>query len=65
MDILTQTGLTQTDLINIVAVVVVMLLVLGALRAIFRLTKTVMRLGCVVILLIAGALLLLGYLNPL
>lgn len=64
MEIFSQYGITQTDLVNIVAVVVLLLLVLGVLRAIFRLTKSLMRMGCAVILLIAGALLLLSYLNP-
>ncbi|MDJ0753263.1 MAG: hypothetical protein QNJ45_07085 [Ardenticatenaceae bacterium] len=64
MDFLTEFGITQTDLINITAIVVVLLIILGALRAVFRLTRTLMRTGCVIIFLIAGFLLLLSYLNP-
>lgn len=64
MDFLTEFGITQTDLVNITAIVVVLLIILGALRAAFRLTRTLMRTGCVIIFLIAGFLLLMSYLNP-
>ena len=64
MEFLTEFGITQTDLINIGAIVVVLLIILGALRAVFRLTRTIMRTGCLIILLIAGILLFLSYLNP-
>ena len=62
--LLAQYGLTQTDLLNIIAIVVVLLVVLGVLRTLFRWTKNLVRMGCFFIFLIAGILFFLSYLNP-
>jgi len=61
---LAQYGITQTDFLNIIAIVVVLVVVLGVLRTIFRWTKTIVRMGCFFIFLVAGILAFLAYLNP-
>ena len=62
--LLAQYGLTQTDLVNVIAIMAILIIVLGVLRTIFRWTRTIFRMGCLVVLLIGGILLLMAYLNP-
>ncbi len=61
---LAQFGLTFNDLINVVAVIVILLVVLGILRTIFRWTRTVFRIGCFGVFVIGGIMLYLLYVNP-
>ena len=63
MEFLAETGITQLDLMNIIAIVVVLLVVLALVRVVFRVTRSIFRMGCAIIFLVAGILLLLSYLN--
>ena len=61
---LAEYGLTSTDLINTITIMVISLIVLGVLRSIFRWTRAIFRMGCFVVILIGAALLFMAYLNP-
>ena len=63
MEFLTEFGVTQLDLMNIIAIVIVLLVVLALIRAVFRVTRSIMRMGCAIIFLVAGILLMLSFLN--
>jgi hypothetical protein len=64
MDILLETtGLTMQELTNFVIVAVILLVALGVLRLVAKMAKSMIRLGCVMVLVIVLGLFLLNVLN--
>lgn len=61
--LLASLGLTMGELIGMAILAVALLVGLFLLRIIFRLTKNLFRLGCFVILLLVGAVLVLRLLS--
>lgn len=62
-ELLNTIGLSQQEFINIAIIAVVALIALGILRSILKLTATILRLGCAVIILGVIAMTFISMLN--
>ncbi|HSH03198.1 MAG TPA: hypothetical protein VLL52_11815 [Anaerolineae bacterium] len=64
MDTLLATfGLTMNELITMITLLVIGVIILTVLRFAIRLTATLMRIGCFLIILVVGAVLFLSMIN--
>lgn len=55
--------LENPEMIRLVVIAVVLLVALGVLRFLFKLTKTAMQVGCALILFVVGAIFVLTLLS--
>lgn len=64
METLLQTlGLTSDEFFNLLIIAVAAVIALGILRVMFRLTATLVRMGCAVVVIGLGVLFVLNILN--
>ncbi|MBP8001853.1 MAG: hypothetical protein KA314_20550 [Chloroflexi bacterium] len=55
--------LVSGEILRLVVIAVVLLVALGVLRFLFKLTKTAFQVGCALILFVVGAIFLLNFLS--
>ncbi|MCL4867404.1 MAG: hypothetical protein KJ063_00415 [Anaerolineae bacterium] len=56
-------GLTNAEFVRLVVVGVLLLIALAAVRVLFKLTKTAVQIGCVLIVVVVGAIFFLTVLS--